>query len=300
MGLKAAALRGPKASQAFCSSHGQGAGVWAAGLAFDLQEPGAEPRVRVPFSQPLAHGSLEQAEAPLSSPGKLRPREGKGLAQGCPESGAEPGGECGLQGPRPGLLTSPVPWRGCKPAGLLLFPPEQFSYDNKLRNVPDTCCPFAGSWEGGRRGGSGAWAWEEGSRSIRQQREASFNFGPRPQLGEQIRRRRVGARPPARSYGCRGGFTETEQAHAAPPSQPIPLRVHGTPSPSTWAYWTPGDRCPHAQRGREEGRWCEDHRPCSVLTLPPQGHTAEPTCTGDTGFHVPFSCWDPAGPSLSA
>lgn len=112
MGLKAAALRGPKASQAFCSSHGQGAGVWAAGLAFDLQEPGAEPRVRVPFSRPLAHGSLEQAEAPLSSPGKLRPREGKGLAQGCPESGAEPGGECGLQGPRPGLLTSPVPWRG--------------------------------------------------------------------------------------------------------------------------------------------------------------------------------------------
>ena len=206
----------------------------------------------------------------------------------------------GAPGPPP---RGPLPPRsrggGCKPAGLLLFPPEQFSYDNKLRNVPDTCRPFTGSWEGGRRGGSGGWAWGEGGCSICQQREASFNFGPRPQLGEQIRRRRVGARPPARSYGCRGGFTETERARAPPPGQPIPLRAHGTPSPSTWAYWTPGDRCPHAQRGREEGRWCEDC-PCSVLTVPPQGHAAEPACTGDTESRVPFSYWDPAGPSLSA
>lgn len=71
VGLKAAALRGPKASQAFCSSHGQGAGIWAAGLAFDPQEPGAEPRV--PFSQPLAHGSLEQAEAGLREQVPRRP-----------------------------------------------------------------------------------------------------------------------------------------------------------------------------------------------------------------------------------
>lgn len=73
VGLKAAALRGPKASQAFCSSHGQGAGVWAAGLAFDPQEPGAEPRVRVPFSRALAHGSLEQAEAGLREQVLRRP-----------------------------------------------------------------------------------------------------------------------------------------------------------------------------------------------------------------------------------
>lgn len=163
----------------------------------------------------------------MSSPGKLRPREGKGLAQGCPESGAEPGGECGLQGPRPGLLHQPGPVEGGTPAGLLLFPPEQFSFDNKLRNVPDTCCPFAGSWEGGRRGGSGGWAWEEGGRSIRQQREASFHFGPRPQLGEQIRRRRVGVRPPARSYGCRGGLWRQRRPTPPRPASPCPSESMG-------------------------------------------------------------------------
>ena len=77
VGLKAAALRGPSHQRppsppAPPMGRGQGAGVWAAGLAFDPQEPGAE--LRVPFSRPLAHGSLEQAEAGLREQVPRRPR----------------------------------------------------------------------------------------------------------------------------------------------------------------------------------------------------------------------------------
>lgn len=88
--------------------------------------------------------SLSEVAAAMSSTGERRPRVGKGHRGHHPVCRARTRvvGRGVSRSPRPRAPPHPHPG-GCKPSGLPLLLPEQFTCDNKPGNIPDTRCPLA-------------------------------------------------------------------------------------------------------------------------------------------------------------
>lgn len=109
-----------------------------------------------------------------------------------------------------------------------------------------------------------------GGRSI-SQRQASFNLGLCAPAGRADKPATVGALPPARSYGCRGEFTETKRARAPCAASPSPSEPTGPRVPLPGPAGRQGTMC----RGAESGEGARGTRrpgaPRLVLTALPAG-----------------------------